>query len=257
MATEDKKRHGMPIYPDPTERQLASFESQADSPTWYPSNRAAHKLWRSVEALRDLKLILELVGANPTDSKRNLKIAATQLHTLATTVTDLGNYFASDESLKKDLSKEDISAIRTVNEDLTRNVPVRKNSEFDKLRNKLSAHIDAELHPAETRKIAEPLTPNSFYKWLTHSIKGLVELLNLDLYQWTCESTVPNAMSIMHTEPFVLTLTFPPESKIVSLNIVKESPRNEIPSLCTDVLALADWMRSPGNPCLRLRDRQI
>jgi hypothetical protein len=255
MATEYKESHGIPIYLDPTERQFASFDSQADSPTWYPSNRAAHKLWRSVEALRDLKLILELIGPNPPESKRNLKIAATQLHTLATTVQDLGNYFASDESLKDHLSKEEFSAIKRVNKNLTNNVPVRKNSDFDKLRNKLSAHIDAELHPAETRKIADPLTPNSFYTWLTHSIKGLVELLNLDQYHWTCESKVPNSMSIMCTEPFVLTLTFPPAPRIISLNIAKSSPRNEIPGLCADVLALAEWMRSPGTPILKLQEQ--
>lgn len=255
MATEDKKSHGMPIYLDPIERQFASFDSQEDSPTWYPSNRAAHKLWRAVEALRDLKLILDLIGSCPVDSKRNLKIAATQLHTLATTVHDLGSHFASDESLKNDLSREDISVIKKVNKDLARDVPIRRNSEFDKLRNKLSAHIDAELHPAETRKIAEPLTPSSFYKWLTHSIKGLVELLNLDLYHWTCESKVPNSMSIMCTEPFVLTLTFPPEPRIVSLNIAKDSPRNEVPGLCADVLTLADWMRSSGTPILKLVEK--
>ena len=255
MAIEDKKSQGMPIYLDPKERKFASFDSRAESSTWYPSNRAAHKLWRSVEALRDLKLVLKLIGENPTDSKRNLKVATTQLHTFATTVHDLGNYFASDESLKNEFSKEDLSLINIVNKDLSRNVPVRKNSDFDKLRNKLSAHIDAELHPAETRKLAEPLTPSSFYAWLTHSIKGLIELLNLDMYHWTCESTVPNSISIMCTEPFVLTLTFPPNPRIVSLNIANGSPRNEVPGLCTDVLYFADWMRSRGTPTLKLIEK--
>jgi hypothetical protein len=254
MAIEGKKSRGMPIHLDPTERQLASFDSEAGSSKWYPSNRAAFKLWRSIEALRDLKLILEIIRANPAGEKRNLKIATTQLHTLATTVHDLGNYFASDDSLKKNLSEADSSLIKRVNKDLSQNVPVRKNSDFDKLRNKLSAHIDAELYPAETRNLAEPLNSSSFYKWLAHSIKALIELLNLDLYHWTCESAVPNSVSIMCREPFIVTLTFPPDTRIISLNIANESPRSEVPKLCSDVLALADWMRPPGTPMLKLTE---
>lgn len=242
----------MPIYLDRTERQFASFDSVADSSTWYPSNRAAHKLWRSIEALRDLKSVLELMGCNPSDSKRNLKIAATQLHTVAATVHDLGNYFAGDESLKKELTKEEISTIKRVNKDLVRNVPVRKNSNLDQIRNKISAHIDAELLPSGTRDLAQLLIPESFYLWLIHSIKGLIELLNLNVYHWTCESAFPDSVSIMCTEPFVATLQLAPTPNLISLKIASGSPRNEVPTLCTEVMNLADWMRSPETPILRL-----
>lgn len=252
MTSEDKKSNGMPIYLDRTERQFASFDSEADSPTWYPSNRAAHKLWRAVEALRDLKSVLELMGSNLSDSKRNIKIVATQLHTVAVTIHDLGNYFAGDESLKRELTSEEISMIKRVNKYLARNVPVRKNSNLDQLRNKLSAHIDAELYPSGTRGLAQLLIPESFYLWLIHSIKGLIELLNLDVYHWTCERAFPDSISIMCTEPFVATLQLEPTPKLISLNIASGTPRNEIPTLCTEVMALADWMRSPETPILRL-----
>lgn len=252
MEIEEEKKRGMPIYLDRTDRKFASFDSDIDSPTWYPSNRAAHKLWRCVEALRDIESLLEVIGNSPSDSSRKLKIATTQLHTLAATVHDLCNYFAGDETLKKELSKNEIDVIKRVNKELMLNVPVRNNSDFDKLRNKLSAHVDAELHPSETRKLSELLNPDKFYVWLTYSIKGVIELLNFNVYHWTCESNVPNSISIMCTEPFVATLQLQPEPKLISVNIANGSPRNEIPVLCTEVLGLADWMRAPGTPALRL-----
>jgi hypothetical protein len=256
VTSEDKKGNGMPIYLDQTERRFASFDSEADSPIWYPANRAAHKLWRSVEALRDLKSILELMGSNPVESKRNLKIAATQLHTFAATVHDIGNYFAGDESLRNDLTREDVLTVKRVNKILGKNVPVRRNSNLDLIRNKLSAHIDAELYPSEARNLARILVPESFYLWLAYSIKGLIELLNLDVYHWTCESVFPDSISIMCTEPFVATLQLKPEPRLISVNITNGSPRSEIPSLCIEVLALAEWMRSPETPILKLVEKQ-
>ena len=254
MATDKKTPKGMPIYLDKTDRQFASFDSQNSSPTWYPSNRPAHKLWRCVEALRDLKSILELIGSSSQDSTRKIKIAATQLHTLATTVHDLCNYFSGDETIKKEFSSKEVNIISRVSHELKSNVPVRVNSDFDKLRNKLSAHVDAELYPSETRALAESLSPSSFYVWLVHSVKGLIELTNINVYHWSCESNIPDSISLMCTEPYVTTIQLQPEPRLISFNIANGSPRNEIPSICSEILTLAEWMRSPETPMLKLKE---
>lgn len=84
MDKEENK--GMPIYLDPFDREVADSlsEGEAEANAWYPSNKAAQKLWRCLECLRDIDELLEeaIHLKNATKKKRRLKIAITPLHSL-------------------------------------------------------------------------------------------------------------------------------------------------------------------------------
>jgi len=81
-----------PVYADQV-RKLADIATDVQPQTWKPANVAAKKLFRCVECLRDLEVLLQTAGRSKSKVKRRrkLKILLTPLHSLVETIRDLAN----------------------------------------------------------------------------------------------------------------------------------------------------------------------
>jgi hypothetical protein len=81
---------GVPIYADQI-RQLVDAATELQPQNWQPANVASQKLFRCVECLRDIEVLLKSAGrsSNQVKRRRKLKIMLTPLHSLAEAVRDL------------------------------------------------------------------------------------------------------------------------------------------------------------------------
>jgi hypothetical protein len=83
---------GRPVYADEV-RQLADVVTEYQPHSWKPANYAAQKLFRCVECLRDMEVLLQTAGRlkNKTKQRRKLKIIHTPLYSLVEAIRDLAN----------------------------------------------------------------------------------------------------------------------------------------------------------------------
>src|ERR1043165_5422045 len=84
---------GLPIYSDIERGLIDPIDSEPAESDWQPGNIACQKLFRCVEALRDVREVIDDAHKiqNTTKCRRRLKLLATPLFTLATCLDDLLN----------------------------------------------------------------------------------------------------------------------------------------------------------------------
>src|SRR5687768_1007100 len=90
---ETAEPRGLPIYLDDREPSIDDPSEPHQQTAWYGSNRAAQKLLRCVEPLRDVQRMLQAINtaADPINDRRGAKLLVTPLHSLAIGVRDLFN----------------------------------------------------------------------------------------------------------------------------------------------------------------------
>ncbi len=243
---------GLPIYLDPTARTLADsmHDPQEAIDGWFPSNQAAHKLWRCHEAMLDLEAALEPVGhaKNATKRKRRLKIAITPLHALITCLDDLLNDIENNPETRNRLKPGqagDIPAIRTAFQAV---LPHDHQSPVSQIRNKLSSHIDRRMHTAEAQALASQLTSHEFGRWLHICLNVVLDLTKLEIYAWSCRPPADGYVTCMHFEPYIVTLKIEGADApaIAGVNISSASPRNALSDAANRLVVLSRWMFKAG-----------
>jgi hypothetical protein len=252
MAEEDNK--GLPIYLEPVDRKVADLvaEGEAEVNAWYPSNKAAHKLWRCLECLRDIDELLEeaIHLKSASKKKRRLKIAVTPLHSLILALDDLLNDIQSNKETSNQLTADQIKQINQISKQFGEMLPHDNKAPVSVLRNKLSSHVDKKLHPYEARAIADIISPSEFGRWLHICIHLVLDLTKLDIYTWTCDSPASGYVRFMTNEPFIVTFKTQGNelSALVGLHIAKSSPRNCIPTIVDSIIKHSEWMFKPNQP---------
>lgn len=236
---------GMPIYQEP-DKKLADSLSEIEIDAWYPADSVTKKLWRCVESLRDLDLVLEslLNQKNATKRKRTLKIAVTPLHALALAIDDLCNDVLCNKETSNKVSESDRKEVAEIKKLFGEVLPHDHKSIFTSIRNKLSSHIDKKIHPHDAQKLTKEFSSEEFGKWLCICIHVILDMNKIDMYAWSCNAPSEEYMRFMTNEPFVVTMLpeGPNGAEMVSLNIAKNSPREEIPELVESLINHSKWL---------------
>ncbi len=200
----------MPIYIDPIERGVVdAMDNDGDAnEDWFPSNKPAFKLWRCLESMLDLEELIELASQakNATKRKRKLKIAVTSLHSFIKNHDDLLNDIQTNSETRGRLSDTDLSQVKTVARDFSDVLPHDHKSAVSTFRNKLSSHIDKNIHPREAQKLAGTLDQHEFGKYLHICLHLTLDLLKLDIYAWSCRSPSEEYLTFMTNEPYIVTI---------------------------------------------------
>lgn len=244
----------MPIYPEPDKR-LADSLSEIDVDAWYPSNSVTKKLWRCVECLRDLDLMLASLPSqkNSTKRKRTLKIAVTPLHSLALAIDDLCNDIICNKETFEKVSEEDRKEVGEIKELFGELLPHNHKSMLSGIRNKLSSHVDKKIHPYAAQKLTQDFTSEEFGRWLSVCIHIVLDLAKIEVYSWSCHAPSDEYVRFMTNEPFVVTILpeGPNGAELVSLNIAKSSPREEVSKLVASLIKHSKWLFRKTNPPIK------
>lgn len=245
---EESKPKGMPIYLDPTDRNIvnAMDDPSADIDDWFPSNTAAQKLWRCLESMLDLEETLEFASRakNTTKRKRKIKIAITPLHALIVGIEDLLNDIENNKETRDRLEVEDVECIRRIHAEFDEVLPHNHKSTVTSVRNMLSSHIDKKLHPSKAQELGTSINQHEFGRWLHICLHLILDLTKLKVYSWACKSPSEGYITFMYNEPYIATFKLEDGhiTELVALNISKSSPRNAIPESVGRLVELSKWM---------------
>ena len=250
---EDKpEKRGMPIYLDPADRGIANAMDDPDSNVddWFPSNKAALKLWRCLESMLDLEEVLEFASQakNTTKKKRKLKIAITPLHALISNIDDLLNDIENNPETKGRLEREDIENIIRIRTEFKEVLPHDNKSMVTRIRNKLSSHVDKKLHPTKAQELGSGIDQHEFGRWLHICLHVILDLTKLNVYSWSCKPPTDEHLTFMFNEPYIVTMKPDGEhgAELAALNISKSSPKNAIPESVEKLIVLSQWMFKKG-----------
>ena len=248
------EQKGMPIYSD-IERQLTdTIKFDNEDHAWIPGNQAAHKLFRCVECIRDIKGILEAAGATAdVDKRRRLtKNLYTPLKSFVDCLFDLLNECESNPETVKKMPEGGTKLIPQLKHLLNQHLPIGKNGLLSSLRDKTAAHVDGSLWASEARALQKKAALHEVGFWLHISITVFCDLLKLPIYFWSCPSELPDVIRIMMCEPFLVSMKVGEDGRIKELvaTHMATSPRKEIGDLVLATIEQSRWMFRP-------QDRQI
>ena len=239
------KNHGMPIFLEP-DKKVADPISKLDVDAWLPANTAAQKWWRCIEVMRDLDLVLSSLESqkNATKRKRVLKIAITPLHSFAIAIDDLCNDIQCNQKTKNKLSVDDLKEVKEIQRLFNKLLPHDHKAVLTVVRNKLSAHIDKQIHPLDAQKMTQDFTPDEFGRWLHICLHIILDLTKLDIYEWSCKSPSDKYVRFTTNEPYIVTFLpdGPNGAELAGLNISSSSPKNEAGNLVEAMLKHSKWI---------------
>lgn len=246
MSEPKVKGLGIPVYRDSKDRGIVDPAEEADSPiNWVPRNQLAVKLWRCLEALRDIQEILGEARqvSNPKKQRRRLKIVATPMLSLAQGVRSLCNSLATDPELGQRLSRETREYFNKVREAFDEDVPLGAESSLKMIRNKIAAHVDSKLGPKDAHKLLDEVKPNKYGHWLHACIWVLQEVMQPDLYSWHSEDGPDGGIRLMNVEPWVITFVKTPEGECSLAGVdVGVSPKRVILRVCEEIVRESQWL---------------
>jgi hypothetical protein len=236
----------IPIFKDDPQRNIVDnldiINQQMD---WYPSNKAALILWRCVESLRDILIALESCCQTEEifKKKRIVKNISIPLHSLAKTILDLCNNLTSNKENSKRISKTKLTEILKIKDSFTKLFGLDWNSDISILRNKLAAHIDGNIWPQNVNDILLKTNESAIGTGIHICCHILIDLLELNVYSWTCEIENHPTFNIMINEPYLACLT--PKDKPERLNcihIINKSPRENVAEIIAKIVTVSQWM---------------
>jgi hypothetical protein len=175
---------GNPVrfYIDDAEPRISDHAIGLEVDDWLPANRAAVKLTRCLESIRDMTPLSEflvLAVHQGVVSKRHMKPIATQLYSLVTGIVDV--YGEIQQSHSKNLPKPARKAI--VERGKRFDSSVLSGSSLKKIRDKIAAHIDADTI-VEGEEIWRSVDLLEFLRILRLCIEELEYLLSHSIYEW-------------------------------------------------------------------------
>lgn len=242
---------GMPIYADQV-RQLMDSATELQPHNWHPANVAAEKLFRCVESLRDIDELLKSAGRSKsvTKRRRKLKIMLTPLHSLAESIRNLLDDLECNPDSVCRLPPGARELLPHMRSELLRNVAIGRGGLLSTTRNKISAHIDKDLSSEEMRELLAQAEPAQVGFWLHACVSVFSDLIKLPVFFWSCDAEHKDAVRILFSEPFVVTLGIDPNGKVNSLlniHLITQPPRYDIFRLLMKVVSNSKWMFGPSD----------
>jgi hypothetical protein len=250
---------GAPMYPDDKDRFIMDPLKEQLSPyDYYPSNVAAQKLYRCVEAMRDILNDLEDAAETQAKDKRRRKVKRlfTPICCLAEHVINLLNDIRSNPDTKR-LLTEDVNVLADeIEQKFSEIVPHQHGQILRVIRNKMAAHIDGRQKPDEAHKLFSEATSAQVGLWIHASITVIADLIKLPIYQWTTGTDNPNHFLILSSNnPFPVMPVFETENgvmkRILGALIPQNDPRKEIQNLIFLIVTKSQWMFRKTDPQIR------
>ena len=245
-------------YLDQHGRRMADPTScKTEDHDWHPANDASLKLWRCVEALRDVHAVLgDAATSSDADMRaRKLKVLATPVYSLLCAIRDLCNDLLSNPETASRLQEHERTEIVGLGEAIVHWFPLDKGTPLRDARDKTSAHIEAKLGPDEVRKLLANAPPHEYGRWLHQSILILLDLSGYNVYAWAADAP-EHCVRLMANEPFGLLIKEDPEIGNVMLEIeISRSPRNDVNEACRQVVLASEWMFRPGQHSIVWSDK--
>jgi hypothetical protein len=241
-----------PVYADEI-RQLADVATESKPQTWKPANVPAQKLFRCVESLRDLEVLLMTAGRtkNKVKMRRKLKILLTPLHSLVEAVRDLASDLENNPDTVCQLPDGARPLVPQIRSQLLQISAIGKGSLLSAARNKISAHVDTELSEEEMRSLLGRAEPSRVGLWMHTCIAALADLVKLPVYFWSCEPNGEGSVRILFKEPFVIRLGLDSAGKadrILDVHMVPKPPRRDVLELMMRVVKSSRWMFGETDP---------
>jgi hypothetical protein len=227
---ESPENEGIPIYPDPVDRKLVDAAGEGNAPEeWHPMNQAADRLLKCGEALQDINEIMEFyAGAKAiTKRRRRLRGVFVPLHSLCVNLVELLNQIQADKQVHDRLPANATATITQLRSHFTSLVPFDRKGKLGLLRNRVSAHYERSMSPAEMRDLFNSTDSTEIGEWLHITIGVLCDALKLDAYMWTAAGPVDGTVTMMCQEPLVSVIRIE-NSEVAGIGgffMCKESPR--------------------------------
>lgn len=246
---------GIPIFKDDQKRKIVDnldiINQQID---WYPSNKAALILWRCAESLRDISISLEncVQIEEIIKKKRIVKNISVPLHSLAKSIVDLCNNLTSNRENSKHLPKNKLTEILKIKDSFSNLFSLDWNSDISMLRNKLAAHIDENIWPQKANDILLKTNESAIGTGIHICCHILIDLLELNIYAWSCEIENHPTFNIMTNEPFLVCLSTKSDKpeRINCIHIINKSPRESVTEIIAKVINDSQWMFTKDDMCL-------
>jgi hypothetical protein len=246
---------GLPVYLDIERDLIDPIESEPSDRDWQPGNRACQKLFRCVEAVRDLKEVIDNAQEveNATKRRRRLKLLATPLYSFATCIDDLLNDCIGNSDTRSKLSTDQVKTIAEVRTLLSERVPFRKGGMLARLRNKAAAHVDADLSPDDMRRLLKSVPLQQLGFWMDTCVSVFCDVLKLPIYFWTCHCEYPNVIRLLAAEPILASFKLKNNeiSEFVGAHVIQRSPRMIVANLVFELIETSRWMFGANDPQIR------
>lgn len=246
---------GLSVYGDVPRKLCDIAELDETEHEWQPGNRAAQKLFRCVECLRDvLEILISANQSKATEKKRRkIKILFTPLNSLTEATLDLLNDIESNPSTYQHLQTGATKLVSQLRTRLREEVPFGKNGLLSEVRNKVAAHVDHSLCPNQARELIKKAELHKVGKWIDANISVLSDVLKLSIYWWTCDSPSDNVMRLISAEPFLVTFRTENEEivELLAIHLITNSPRQDVFDLMAEVVSYSRWLFRPGDVQIR------
>lgn len=243
---------GIPIFKDEQKRKIVdNLDILNQRLDWYPSNKAALILWRCLESLRDISLSLDICYHTKEIIKRKriVKNISIPLHSLAKSIIDLCNNLTSNKENSKYLSKRKLYEISKIKESFSNLFNLDWNSDISMLRNRLAAHIDQNIWPQNANDILQKTNESVIGTGIHICCHILIDLLELNIYAWSCEIENHHTFNIMTNEPFLVCLNTKDDKpkRLNCIHIIQKSPKESITEVIGRIIKSSQWMFSKND----------
>lgn len=235
-----------PVYADQV-RQLADVATGHQPQAWKPANVVAQKLFRCVECLRDIEVLLQTAGRakSKVKQRRNLKILHTPLHSLVEAIRDLANDLENNPDTVSRLPEGARQIVPQLRSQLLLISTVEKGGLLSTTRDKISAHVDRELSADEMQILLSQANPSQIGLWLHTCVAVLADFIKLPVYFWSCEPDGEGSLRVLSKEPFVVTLGLDSSGKadrILDVHMIPKPPQRDVLQLLMRVVKHSKWM---------------
>lgn len=245
---------GICIYFDESDRPIVdALCAEEDLHHLYPSNLPAQKLYRCVEAMRDLLPLIEDIAQTKSAEihLRKIKVLCTPLYSFVQCILDLMHDIQCNPDTKKGLPPKTDALVSEMEKTLDEAVPYGREKTLRTIRNRLSAHIDPDMDPLTARKLLARAGPSEIGRWLDALVSVLADLLKLPIYVWTCEGKHDNVVGLTAPGAPVITFVTLDGGHVVGIAgilLMKRDPRTEIFDLLLRLVDSSRWMFKPKDP---------
>ncbi|MCI0540752.1 MAG: hypothetical protein L0Z50_36600 [Verrucomicrobiales bacterium] len=235
---------GWPIYRDPIDRKLPDPVA-SNKTDWHPATPATRKLWRCFEAMQKLCFLLKGMGTNEEEAtvRRFLVQFAVPLYDFFGCVRDLGATIEGDVQTRDRLNDSEQLYVKDLRKRY-REAVLDQITALKAVRDKLGAHTDQDIWPAEAVRLVEGLDIHMTGAYLHAGLLALDKLARLDCFAWSSDGYREGEFRLMTCEPFVLSLR---DDKMEMVGFeMTESPRRHIFEKIADAVELSTWMFAEG-----------
>jgi len=240
---EKPRVQGIPIFLDDNEPAIDDPAVPTDVSYWFPANTISIKLATSIESLRDINRLLEVLAGqeDPWADKRMLKLFATPLYSFATSVKDLFSDIHGNASDYNNLSDKDRREVNRILLSFSKAVPLKEGT-LRTIRDKISAHVDKDVFKGDPRKVWELVDLDLQLDWLRACATELLFLVELDIYAWTRESGNTSVFRLMSVDGVQVDLKR--DERIISGVTKGRSPKYYIASKIQEIAHLYQQIKA-------------